>query len=190
MDGPVGHVVASCSWLRDVGPNPMAAFGARFPRHAATVRADEYPSRVARARKASVANSAGHSRAYLAGPVLAGAPESPPRLDRLRPRHMRSLVSCPEGAAASWTEVQLAQCSIASRPKSGAFIGSSPSRNARFPGGDVTANEVFVSRATQPRGLRVARASRRGSSRRARREHGDRLSSVLDDFGGRKVGQG
>jgi hypothetical protein len=33
MDGPVGHVVAPGARLQGVGLNPMAAFGARFPRH-------------------------------------------------------------------------------------------------------------------------------------------------------------
>jgi hypothetical protein len=35
MDRPIGHVVAPGPRLYGVGPNPMAAFGARFPCHAA-----------------------------------------------------------------------------------------------------------------------------------------------------------
>jgi hypothetical protein len=126
-----------------------------------TVRADEYPSRVARARKASAANSAGHSGAHLAEPVPAGAPESPPRPDLLRPRHMRSRVPCPQGAAASRTEVHLAQ-SLDSFPAEVRRVHRRlPFKERQVPAGDVTANGVSVPRATQPGGLRVARASRR-----------------------------
>jgi len=38
MDGPVWHVMTACSRSDGVGRNPMAAFGARLPRHAANRR--------------------------------------------------------------------------------------------------------------------------------------------------------
>jgi hypothetical protein len=54
-----------------------------------TLRADEYPSRVATGEDSVSRECVGHSRADLAEPVPAGAPEPPPRPDLLRPRHMR-----------------------------------------------------------------------------------------------------
>ena len=51
VDRPVGHVVAPCLRLHGVGPNPMAAFGARLPRHAANRTRRRAPPRVLRGRR-------------------------------------------------------------------------------------------------------------------------------------------
>ena len=54
MDGPVWHVVTAFSRSDGVGPNPMAAFGARLPRHAANRRRQRTPASAPGARRGNL----------------------------------------------------------------------------------------------------------------------------------------
>jgi hypothetical protein len=75
MDRPVGHVMTPCARFHGVGPNAMAAFSARFPRHAANVTPR-------RGRKRQSRDPLDRSRAHLAAPVPPRVSESPPRANR------------------------------------------------------------------------------------------------------------
>jgi hypothetical protein len=140
----------------------MAAFGARFPRHAANrtrrrvllacCEGEESVSsefRGTQSRLSSRAHSCARSR-------VASRP------DRLRPRQMRSRVPCPKGAAASRTEVHLAQ-SLDSFPAENRRVHRLLPLKEHQVSGRRCYGEPSLRISSNARGVRVARASRRRS---------------------------